>query len=110
MVTSAVAMTPQEIRQCRAMAETFQAKQSEILALQESQAALAVEAEALGEAWEAKEEQRLFSESHAAEADEAKRAFETARNVANRAAMDLNSKARMFQADAAQFNEKCAAQ
>lgn len=110
MAASAHGLSPQEVRQCRAMAETFKVKQAEILELQEAQAALAAEAEILGEAWEAREEQRLFSAGHAAEADAAKLAFETARDAANRAAMDLSSKARMFQADAAQFNAKCAEQ
>ena len=106
---SALALTPREVRQCNAMASTFEAKQAEILELQDVQAGLAAEAERLGEAWDALEEQRFFSAGHAADADVAKQAFETARDEANRVAMDLNSKAQMFQADAAQFNAKCAA-
>lgn len=92
------------------MAATFEVRQAEILELQEAQAALAAEAEILGDDWETREEQRLFSAGHAAEADAAKLAFETARDAANNAAMDLNSKVRMLQADAAQFNAKCAAE
>ncbi|MEM9738966.1 MAG: hypothetical protein AAF829_03790 [Pseudomonadota bacterium] len=106
---TAQALSPQEIRQCNAMAATFEAKKAEIAELQEVQADLAALAESLGEAWETKEEQRLFSAGHAAQADEAQSAFFAARDEANRVAMDLNSKARMFQADASHFNAKCAA-
>ncbi len=105
----AMALTPGEVRQCNAMAETFDAKQAEILRLQEAQAELASEAETLGEAWEMAEEQRLFSARHGAAADDAKAAYEAARNASNSAAMDLNSKVRMLQADVAQFNARCAA-
>ncbi|MEL6661547.1 MAG: hypothetical protein AAFR33_00995 [Pseudomonadota bacterium] len=105
----AAALTGDEVRQCNAMAATFEAKEAEINRLKAAQAALAAEAEILGEEWELLEEQRRFSARHAASADEAKAAFETARDAANRAGMDLNSKVQMFQADAAAFNAKCAA-
>jgi hypothetical protein len=104
-----LALTPVEVRQCNAMAETFDAKQAEILRLQEAQAELAAEAETLGEAWEMAEEQRLFSARHGAAADDSKAAYEAARNASNSAAMDLSSKVRMLQADVAQFNARCAA-
>jgi len=102
------ALGQERAEQCRAMAATFEAKQAEVLALQEAQATLAAEAEALGAAWEVQEEQRLFSPAHAEAADAARAAFEAKRSEAMRAAMDLRSKAQMLNTDTAQFNARCA--
>ncbi|MEM1105999.1 MAG: hypothetical protein AAGH87_06375 [Pseudomonadota bacterium] len=107
-VLSAPSAAQDSAGRCAAMAQTFEAKRAEILALQAAQARLAETAETLGETWEQAEEQRLFSAGQADAADAAQAAFETARQAANRAAMDLRSKAQMFQADAAQFNASCA--
>ncbi|MEO0467073.1 MAG: hypothetical protein AAF216_11075 [Pseudomonadota bacterium] len=105
----AVALTGAQLEQCQAMSATFETKQTEVLELQALQAELAATAEAAGEAWEDKEEFRLFSPAQAEEADAAKVVFETAKSEAMRAAMDLRSKAQMLNADIAQYNARCAA-
>lgn len=98
----------QTAEQCNAMARSFQVRQTEVVELQTRQAELAATAEELGEAWELKEEVRNFSAAQAVEADEARIAYETARNEANRVTADLRSKAQMLNGDIAQFNARCA--
>lgn len=109
ITTPAVALTGAELEQCRALAATFETKQAEVLELQALQADLAAKAEALGEAWDNKEEFRLFSEDQATAADEAKALFEAAKADAMLAAVDLRSKAQMLNSDIAQYNTRCAA-
>ncbi|MCI4645499.1 MAG: hypothetical protein MRY64_12015 [Hyphomonadaceae bacterium] len=102
------ALTAQEAAQCRVMSQSFGVRQAEVLELQERQAELATLADELGAAWELKEEVRNFSAGHAAEADEARIAFDEAKMDAMRVTADLRSKAQMLNADVAQFNARCA--
>lgn len=104
-----LAFTSAEAEQCAVMAETFPAKQAEVLELQALQERLAEETETLGDIWEAAEEFRLFSPQQASEANAAQSAYELSREEFMRVTMDFRSKAEMLNQDIAQFNARCAA-
>ena len=104
----AAALTQAEVRQCQAMAATFEAKTGAVEAAKAKRDALAEAAEIAGEAWEDTEIHRNISARHAASADAAKKAWDTAKAEFARSEMALQALVRQLNSDMAQFNTKCA--
>ena len=89
------------------MQVTLAPKQAEILAATEKRDALAATAEALGEQYEDAQVMRLASSTNAQAADAAKAEFDAARRAFAQAEFALQSNARQFNQDVADYNRSC---
>ena len=104
---AADALSPKQVERCKAMQATLAPKQAELLEATEKRDALAEQAEALGEQFEDAQVMRLASSSNAQAADAAKAEFDTARRAFAQAEYALQSSARQFNQDVADYNRSC---
>jgi len=100
-------LSPKQAERCKAMQVTLAPKQAEILAATEKRDALAATAEALGEQYEDAQVMRLASSTNAQAADAAKAEFDAARRAFAQAEFALQSNARQFNQDVADYNRSC---
>ncbi len=108
IVPAASALTSQEIRACNAMRASIEVRQQEAGESVETRTKMTEEVELAGDAWEEAEALRLFSETHAADADAKKMAYETLKGDLMSFEMALQSQVAVLNADAADYKESCA--
>jgi hypothetical protein len=104
---AADSLSPKQFERCQAMKATLAPKQAEITEATAKRDALAEKAEALGEAYEDAQVMRLASASNAKAADAAKAEFDAARRTVAQAEFALQSNARQFNQDVADYNQSC---
>ena len=97
-----------DVKACKAMAATLAPKQADITKMTASRDEAAAQVEATGEAWEDAETHRLVSPGHAATADTAKAAYESAKQAFARQEMALQASVSQYNDDIAAFNGRCA--
>lgn len=108
-VPAASALTPKEVRECKALHASFPQRTADIQKDQERLLELAEVAERAGEAWQNAENVRTLSAEHAAEADALRPAYEQTRDAFNSADAAFFEKTKKFKDDQFKFNTVCAA-
>ncbi len=107
MPAAADTLSPRQVERCKAMQSTLAPKHAEIEAATAKRDELAARAEALGERYEDAQVMRLASASNAEAADTAKAEFDAARRAFAQAEFALQSNARQFNQDVADYNRSC---
>lgn len=102
------ALTPQDIKRCRAMAATLAPKSAEIKELTTRRDDLAILVEDKGDVWENAESLRLLSAEHARTADETKADYQASRQEFMRTEHALQAKLQQFNQDVSAYNASCA--
>lgn len=97
-----------DVKACKAMAATLTPKQSDIAEMTQTRDAAASTVETTGEIWEEAETHRLMSAGHAAEADKAKAAYESAKQTLARREMSLQASVSQYNDDILAYNSRCA--
>ncbi|ABI76465.1 hypothetical protein HNE_1672 [Hyphomonas neptunium ATCC 15444] len=97
-----------DVKACKAMAATLPPKQTDITRMTETRDAAAETVETAGTAWEDAETHRLVSSGHAATADQAKAAYDAAKQVLARRELALQASVSDYNDDIAVFNSRCA--
>lgn len=96
------------VKACKALAAELPSRQADISKMTGERDTAAATVETAGEAWEEAETHRLVSAHHASAADEAKAAYEAARNVLTDQELALQDVASNYNDDVAAFNSRCA--
>lgn len=106
---AASALTPKQVRECKALHASFPQRTADIQKDQQKLLELAEVAERAGEAWQNAENVRTLSPEHAAEADALRPAYEQTRDAFNAADAAFFEKTKKFNDDQFKFNTVCAA-
>lgn len=106
-VPTAAALTADEARECQALAASFGPGKASLEAKVAERDALAVEAEAAGEAWENAENVRTLGAEAAAEADELRAVWEQKKEAFNVLEGELFEQSTKLNKDLARFNYMC---
>lgn len=107
-VAAAQARSAQDAELCRVMSATLAPRQAEIVTLTAERDTATEAVEDSGDAWEEAETHRLVSAAQARSADEARAAYDDARQVLARREMALQSTLRQYNTDVEAFNARCA--
>jgi len=103
----ASALTAEDAKTCKALAESFGPAKTALEAKVAERDGLATEAEAAGEAWENAENVRTLGAESAAEADALRVVFDEKKAAFNLVEADLFEKSQKLNADFARFNYLC---
>jgi len=106
-VPIASALSTEDAKTCKALAESFAPAKAALEAQVAERDRLALEAEAAGEAWENAENVRTLSPEAAGEADALSVTFDEKKNAFNVVEADLFEKSQKLNADFARFNNLC---
>ncbi len=105
----ASALTSAEIKACKAMGASIQARHADLQEQGEARLTLAEAVETAGAIWEDAEVHRLASKKHAADADAKKAAYEEKKAVFTRKEMAYQADAATLNHDVEAYNAKCSA-
>lgn len=103
----ASALTPSEVKWCKATAASFGDRQAAIQKDNAERTALAEKAELAGEAWENAEALRNFGDAEAAEADKTKLAYDEAKAAFYEVDTRVTENTIKLNADFEKFNSVC---
>jgi len=106
-VPVASALSAEDAKTCKALAESFGPAKTALEAQVVERDRLALEAEAAGEAWENAENVRTLSPEAASEADALRVTFDEKKAAFNVVEADLFEKSQKLNADFARFNNLC---
>ena len=106
-VPVASALSVEDAKTCKALAESFGPAKTALEAKVAERDGLATEAEAAGEAWENAENVRTLGKEAAAEADALRVVFDEKKTAFEVVEADLFEKSQKLNADFARFNNLC---